>query len=47
MELILGRGTVITKAKKKKKVSFALPQSVGSTLVVILSLSHVLQFAIP
>lgn len=45
MELILGRGTVITKAKKI--VSFALPQSVGSTLVVTLSLSRVLQFAFP
>lgn len=47
MELIPGRGTLITKAKKKKQVGFALPRSVGSIIVVILLLSHVLLFATP
>lgn len=46
MELISGRGILITKAKKKKQVGFALPRSVGS-IIVILLLSHVLLFATP
>ena len=46
MELISGRGILITKAKKKKQVGFALPRSVGS-IIVILLLNHVLLFATP